>query len=172
MGIFSFLKDIGKKPEEGKELRETLSQAVQKAGLKIKNFTVKVDDGQANLSGMAETTKDLELARLIVGNFKGIEKVNDDNLKLAPTAQAQPQAQPQAAQQPPSSKPATASSPSARMVTVKSGDTLSKLAKEYLGNANLYTEIFEANRPMIKDPDEIFPGQVIRIPAPSASSAP
>jgi nucleoid-associated protein YgaU len=50
------------------------------------------------------------------------------------------------------------------MVTVRSGDTLSKIARDYLGDAKRYPEIFEANRPMLKDPDEIFPGQVLRIP--------
>jgi nucleoid-associated protein YgaU len=51
------------------------------------------------------------------------------------------------------------------MVTVRSGDTLSKIARDYLGDAKRYPEIFEANRPMLTDPDEIFPGQVLRIPA-------
>ena len=50
------------------------------------------------------------------------------------------------------------------MVTVKSGDTLSKIAQEYTGSANQYQKIFEANKPMLKNPDAIYPGQVIRIP--------
>ena len=48
--------------------------------------------------------------------------------------------------------------------TVVAGDTLSKIAKETLGTANRYPEIFEANKPMLKHPDKIFPGQVLRIP--------
>ncbi len=47
---------------------------------------------------------------------------------------------------------------------MKSGDNLSKIAKEVYGDANQYPKIFEANKPMLKDPDEIFPGQVLRIP--------
>lgn len=49
--------------------------------------------------------------------------------------------------------------------TVKSGDTLSKIAKELLGNANAYHEIFDANRDQLSDPDKIKPGQVLKIPA-------
>jgi len=44
------------------------------------------------------------------------------------------------------------------------GDTLSKIAKEMYGDAMKYPLIFEANRPMLKDPDHIYPGQVLRIP--------
>lgn len=49
--------------------------------------------------------------------------------------------------------------------TVKAGDTLSKIAKEHLGNANSYMQIFEANRDQLSDPDKIKPGQVLKIPA-------
>lgn len=48
--------------------------------------------------------------------------------------------------------------------TVKAGDTLSKIAKEYLGNANAYMEIFNANKDQLSDPDKIRPGQVLKIP--------
>ncbi|WP_345782230.1 LysM peptidoglycan-binding domain-containing protein [Thermomonas sp.] len=48
--------------------------------------------------------------------------------------------------------------------TVQKGDNLSKIAKEFYGNANKYPQIFEANKPMLKDPDKIYPGQVLRIP--------
>ena len=51
-----------------------------------------------------------------------------------------------------------------RTYTVKAGDTLSKIAKEHLGNANAYTKIFEANRDQLSDPDKIKPGQVLKIP--------
>jgi nucleoid-associated protein YgaU len=49
--------------------------------------------------------------------------------------------------------------------TVKSGDTLSKIAKELLGSASAYPKIFEANRDQLSDPDKIQPGQVLKIPA-------
>ena len=49
--------------------------------------------------------------------------------------------------------------------TVKKGDTLWKISERTLGSGARYKEIFEANRPMLKDPDKIYPGQVLRIPA-------
>ena len=48
--------------------------------------------------------------------------------------------------------------------TIESGDTLWAIASKFLGNGSKYTEIFEANKEVIQDPDLIFPGQKIRIP--------
>ena len=48
--------------------------------------------------------------------------------------------------------------------TVKAGDTLSKIAKEHLGDANAYMAIFEANRDQLTDPNQIKPGQVLKLP--------
>jgi len=48
--------------------------------------------------------------------------------------------------------------------TVKSGDTLSKIAKEMLGDTNAYMEIFNANKDQLTDPNQIKPGQVLKIP--------
>jgi nucleoid-associated protein YgaU len=59
---------------------------------------------------------------------------------------------------------AAAAGGGARTYTVKSGDTLSAIAKEQLGSANAYMKIFEANRDQLNDPDKIKPGQVLRIP--------
>jgi nucleoid-associated protein YgaU len=52
----------------------------------------------------------------------------------------------------------------ARTYTVKSGDTLSKIAREHLGDANAYMDIFNANKDVLSDPDRIRPGQVLKIP--------
>ncbi len=63
--------------------------------------------------------------------------------------------------------PAKAGAPAAApqaTYTVKAGDTLSKIAKEHLGNANAYMEIFNANRDQLTDPDKIKPGQVLKLP--------
>ena len=54
--------------------------------------------------------------------------------------------------------------PEAKFYTVVSGDSLSKIAKKYYGNPMKYPEIFEANKPMLTNPDKIYPGQVLRIP--------
>lgn len=53
---------------------------------------------------------------------------------------------------------------SQKTYTVKSGDTLSKIAKEQFGDAKAYMEIFDANRDQLSDPDKIKPGQVLKIP--------
>ena len=58
-----------------------------------------------------------------------------------------------------------ASTASARTYTVKSGDTLSKIAKEHLGSAGAYMKIFDANKDQLTDPDKIKPGQVLKIPS-------
>ena len=55
--------------------------------------------------------------------------------------------------------------------TVVSGDTLSAISKKYYGTWKLYPEIFEANKPMLTDPDKIYPGQVLRIPDVKTASA-
>jgi LysM repeat protein len=62
-------------------------------------------------------------------------------------------------------QPGNAGAAQSQTYTVKAGDTLSKIAKEHLGNANSYMQIFEANRDKLSDPDEIKPGQVLKIPA-------
>ena len=60
---------------------------------------------------------------------------------------------------------ASSAGASQQTYTVKSGDTLSKIAKEHLGDANAYMAIFEANRDQLSDPDKIKPGQVLKLPA-------
>ncbi|RYZ53128.1 MAG: LysM peptidoglycan-binding domain-containing protein [Proteobacteria bacterium] len=171
MGLFDFIKDIGFGNKDAKEdkLEAEILSTVQKSSLNLKDFTLKLDKGLATIGGTAGSIKDSELARLIVGNHRGVEKVNDDALKVVP-ATPTPLINPQGASvtaSAPAAQPATANTIAqpAKMVAVKKGDTLSKIAKEQLGNANRYPEIFEANRPMLKDPDEIFPGQILRIPA-------
>ncbi len=57
-----------------------------------------------------------------------------------------------------------AGSMTGRTYTVKSGDTLSKIAKEHLGDGNAYMQIFNANKDQLSDPDKIKPGQVLHIP--------
>jgi len=62
-------------------------------------------------------------------------------------------------------KPAAAAdNPYTQTYVVQSGDSLSKIAQKYYGDAALYTKIFEANRDVLKDPNKIQPGQKLRIP--------
>jgi nucleoid-associated protein YgaU len=87
---------------------------------------------------------------LAVGNTTGISKV-DDRLQVVVEKAAAPKA------------------PEAKYYTVVKGDSLSKIAKAQYGDAMKYPVIFEANKPMLKDPDKIYPGQVLRIPPIAAS---
>jgi len=67
---------------------------------------------------------------------------------------------------PPVAPPVQSASPTVetQTYTVAKGDTLSKIAKQFYGNANEYMRIFEANRDQLKDPDKIQIGQVLKIP--------
>jgi nucleoid-associated protein YgaU len=67
-------------------------------------------------------------------------------------------------------QPRAAAQAQQQTYTVKAGDTLSKIAKEHLGDANAYMEIFNANKDQLSDPDKIKPGQVLKIPAHAAKS--
>jgi len=60
--------------------------------------------------------------------------------------------------------PPAGNNPYTQTYVVQSGDTLSKIAQRYYGDASLYNKIFEANRDVLKDPNKIQPGQKLRIP--------
>jgi nucleoid-associated protein YgaU len=65
----------------------------------------------------------------------------------------------------PASAPASSASSRTQMYTVKPGDTLSKISKQFYGNTNEYMKIFNANKDKLKDPDQIQVGQELKIPA-------
>jgi LysM repeat protein len=60
--------------------------------------------------------------------------------------------------------PADTAAQGGKTYTVQAGDTLSKIAKEHLGNAGAYMKIFDLNKDQLSDPDKIKPGQVLRLP--------
>ena len=97
-------------------------------------------------------------------SIKGVAHVEAD-LPGAPAASA-PKAGAPKADAAAAEKPAAPKAAAAAPVfhTVGKGETLSAIAKKYLGDANKYNAIFEANRPMLTDPDKIYPGQTLRIP--------
>jgi len=118
---------------------EALKAELTKLGLDASKVEIAVDGSKVTLSGSAATTADSEKIALTIGNTKGVSQVVN-NLAVA-TAQAD-----------------------SHFYTVKAGDTLSKIAQTAYGDPNKYQKIFEANRPMLKDADHIYPGQVLRIP--------
>jgi len=129
------------------ELNETAGAAIEKyiaaQGLSAENLDVKYDgsDQSVTVSGIAPDQATKEKIVLCCGNVSSVAKVDDQM-----TVEASDE-------------------PASTYRTVKSGDTLSQIAKEVYGNANAYAKIFEANQPMLSDPNKIYPGQTLRIPA-------
>jgi len=144
MGLIDFVKEAGesllKKAGESRESAgEAVSKRIRDLGLSVDGLKVEVDGDKAVLSGKAASQAEREKAILAAGNTQGVAQV-DDQLSVA------------------------SPEPESQYHRVVSGDTLSKIAKQYYGDVSKYPEIFEANQPMLKDPDKIYPGQVLRIP--------
>lgn len=116
-----------------------LANTIAQTGFEVEELAVLVKGEVATVSGTVASQEIAEKVVLLVGNTQGIGQV-DNRLTVANPA------------------------PEATYYTVQSGDTLSKIAKAQYGNAMKYPVIFEANRPMLADPDKIYPGQVLRIP--------
>lgn len=173
MGLFDFITDAGEKdvnaptevaPERLDELREqNITRMVSKLDIDGEQVAVNVNGDTAVLTGTAPSQEALEKIVLCAGNQHGIGSVDCQLQVDAPAVAAAPAA-PEPAQA--GSAPAAAAAPEVESTfyTVQSGDTLGKIAQEHYGAANKYTVIFEANRPMLEDPDKIYPGQKLRIP--------
>ena len=142
MGLWSFVKDSGKKLFGGGEepTAEALEQEVADLGLSTEGLDISVEGDKVKVAGMGVSQEIREKVMLAVGNVAGVAEVEDDG-----------------------------DGEGTVFHTVEKGDTLSAIAKKTLGSANRYNEIFEANRPMLSHPDKIYPGQVLRIPQDSAA---
>ena len=146
MGLISFIKSVGAKlhgaSEDKPAAPEVLKQEIAKQGLPADKVAVAVSGDTVTLTGKASTTEEAEKISLAVGNTLGVSMVANDIVV---------------------EKPSTV----AKMYIVQKGDNLSKIAEAQYGKgkANEYHRIFEANKPMLKSPDLIYPGQVLRIPA-------
>jgi nucleoid-associated protein YgaU len=142
MGFFNFRKDKGEKViESPASAADNIKARIEADNPGISDLAVAFADGVVTLSGQAETAAAKEKAMLIAGNVEGVQEVTADAL-IAPPAEVE-----------------------VEYYEIQSGDTLSKLAKQYYGDPMRYPEIFEANREVIIDADKIYPGQKIRIPA-------
>ena len=147
MGLFNFGRDVGKAPKtpinptaEQANAAE-LAESLRTLGITIQNGQITVRGDTVTITGTADSAAEKEKAILVLGNTKGVAHV-DDQIQVAEQAQE----------------------PQSQFYTVQSGDTLSKIAGQFYGDSKRYSAIFEANKPMLKDPDEIYPGQVLRIP--------
>jgi nucleoid-associated protein YgaU len=164
MSLISFIKEAGEKlfkhpqaeaagaapaaaPQDIAQLNAAAGAAIEKyiasQGLQAEGLDVGYDGATqtVTVSGVAADQATKEKIVLCCGNVASVAKVNDMLTVAAPAE------------------------PESTYHTVKSGDTLSKIAKEAYGDANAYMKIFEANKPMLKDPNKIYPGQMLRIPA-------
>ena len=141
MGLFSFIKNIGmdlfKGGDEADEVQEMLTKEF---GDRITDLNVGFADDTVTLAGSCDSCATREKAVLLAGNVKGVEKVNDENF-TAPPAEEETE-----------------------FYVIQKGDSLSKIAKRYYGDAMKYPVIFEANREVIKDADLIYPGQIFVLP--------
>lgn len=165
MSLISFLKDAGEKllhagparqnakeqqpgpsPVNTREKEQALERAIldymAAQNLPIENLTVAFDSATATVtvSGSVPDQVTREKIVLCCGNVQGVAQVNDQIRVAAGAADG------------------------AKWYEVKSGDTLSKIARQFYGDPDRYSVIFEANKPMLSDPDKIYPGQMLRIP--------
>jgi len=162
MSLISFIKDAGEKlfgtkpatPAADPAALQAQADAANAAaataiagyitaqGLKVDDLDVAFDGatGTVSVAGEAADQATREKVVLCCGNVHGVSQVDDAMTTAEPADES-------------------------RWYTVVRGDTLSAIAKSQYGNASQYPKIFEANKPMLSNPDKIYPGQVLRIPA-------
>jgi nucleoid-associated protein YgaU len=145
MSIFSFVKEAGEKLIDlltpgNANASEQLKEHISKVGLGNPNVQATVDGDKVTVTGEVGSQEEKEKILLAVGNIAGVGSVDDQITVTGPVVKA------------------------ATFVTVVKGDTLSAISLRVYGDANKYQKIFEANKPMLKDVDKIYPGQSLRIP--------
>jgi len=142
MGLWSFVKDAGKKVFGGDDAPEVSGAALQdelkELGLDAGDLDIKVEGDKVTVTGKAASQEMREKVILAVGNVEGVASVEDD---------------------------VTGGEGEPTFHTVEKGDTLWAISEKTLGNGAHYEKIFDANKPMLSHPDKIYPGQVLRIPA-------
>lgn len=141
--LFKFAKEAGEKFRSGiSNIAEGIQDRITGHKTEVKDLKVEQDGERVVLKGTAKNRAEAEKAIVAAGNTPGIGEV-ESHIDIE-------------------DEPAQTN-----FYTVKSGDTLSKIAKEFYGDASKYPAIFNANRPMLSNPDKIYPGQTLRIPTAS-----
>ena len=139
MGLFQFVANAGKGLVDAAMAPvEMVKKEVEELGFG-KDVEVELEGETVKISGNAPSQEAREKIILAAGNIEGVGAVEE-------AIETQDDAE------------------EAVFYEVKSGDSLSKIALAQYGDAMRYPEIFEANKPMLKDPDLIYPGQMLRIP--------
>jgi nucleoid-associated protein YgaU len=118
-----------------------IAKYVASQNLSAQNLTITYDGASktVTVAGVAPDQATKEKIVLCCGNVHSVAKVNDQ-MTVAQAAAA------------------------STLYEVKAGDSLSKIAKSVYGDANAYMKIFDANKPMLTDPNKIYPGQQLRVP--------
>ena len=155
MAIFNFVKQAGQMMSDGLEKAAAAAVAASEADIKAKIEASqlnpkdlalkKVDEETVKVYAVVGSAEEKEALILLVGNTPGVAKV-EDAIKVRPEGGAE------------------VAAPTPKFYTVKSGDTLSSIAQTELGDSARYTEIFNANRNILSNPDAIDVGQTLRIP--------
>jgi nucleoid-associated protein YgaU len=143
MGFFDFVKDAGKSLWGSDEPEADAAAAIEKEVAELGldgEVKVEVSGDTVKVAGAAPTQEAREKLILAAGNVLGVAKVEED-ISVSEAA------------------------PEARFHTVAKGDTLWAVSQKVYDDGSKYMAIFEANKPMLSDPDKIYPGQVLRIPA-------
>ena len=143
MSFFDFVKDAGKKLFGKGDDSEAVKNEIASNSdtMPIDNLEVVVDGDKVILKGEAKSAEDRAKAALIAGNIEGVAQVDASELAVADDTPLND-----------------------LYYEIQKGDTLWRVAEIYYKDGSRYKEIFEANREVIKDPDKIYPGQMIRIP--------
>jgi LysM repeat protein len=143
MGLLDFLTGKGKPAPARSDTTappaEELKKEIAKHGLDTSKIGIKVDGRKVTLGGSAPA--DVEKIVLTVEDTKGVAQIENNIVPASVHAES-------------------------KFYTVRRGDTLWKIAEAHYGHGNgaKYEEIFEANRPLLKDANKIYPGQRLRIP--------
>ena len=168
MGLFDKIKGAFSGGEPEKDVTASPSQLLREAGIDPSGLKFGFGTGTISVSGTIDSEADRARALEVLNGIDGINTVNDNMAVAAPTAAAPeptPEPAPEAeAATPPPAESTSADDPDTRTYTVKSGDSLWKIAEEMYGNGSKYPAIFEANKDIMDDPDKIFPGQELKIP--------
>lgn len=152
MGLITAVKNAGAKlfgfGDSDEKKQEKIIEHLKSFQFDTDGIQVKVEDEKVTLNGYAKDIFDKIKIVATAGNIDGISQVDDQltvgqsvDVNLDPVVE------------------------DVQYYTVARGDTLSKIAREFYGNANSYPKIFEANKPMLKSADLIYPGQVLVIPS-------
>ena len=167
MGFFDKFKNV---LGGGKSKTETVkgpTTVLREAGIDTSDLDCKVNaDGSVTVSGHCASGDERDRVIETLEGMPNVTRViNEINIASAPEPEPEPEPQVDAPEPAmPAESPAESGDDSGKTYTVQPGDTLWKISQEMYGNGAHYMKIFEANQPMLENPDRIFPGQELKIP--------